>query len=211
DGQALVDLRREGVDPRPAHRDGGEELGHFLVDHPHVAHHDPAPVLVTVVARADGALELVGDRAVFLLGKDAVAHHEEDGGADVEIAGHQRMRRASSRKSSVSAWPRSWNISVSVALTTAPAWRSCSVASRQLAWVREVMASAATWTARSAPSRSSAVMSTQTCASMPARMTRRVPRACRRARASSAAQHENTTLATGRTSAGSASRSSCKV
>src|SRR5499425_2170956 len=61
------------------------------------------------------------------------------------------------------------------------------------------------------PSRSRAERSTQTCASMPARMTWRVPVALRRARTSSTRQQEKFTLGTGCTSGPRVSRSSGRV
>src|SRR5262249_12174116 len=196
----FVDLGGEGIDAGTAHRDGGEELGHLLIEHPHVRDHDRAAALRALAAGGDGALQVVGEGAVLVFGEDAVAHRDQHGGAAVEVPRHQRMRRAISRNSSVSALPRSWKASVSVALTTAPAWRSCSVPRRQLAWVRDVTASAPTCTAMPSPRRSSAERSTHTCASMPARMTWRVPVVRRRARTSSTPQQEKFTLGTGCTS-----------
>src|SRR6266849_8773583 len=122
--QVLVDLGGEGVDPGATDRDGREQLRHLLVQDPHVGDDDGGAALRALASRVDRLPDLVGDRPVFLLGLDTVADHQEDRVADVEVAWHQRMSRASSRNSSVSAWPRSWNRTLSVAVTTAPACRS---------------------------------------------------------------------------------------
>ena len=131
--QVFVDLSGEGVDAGTTDRDGREQLRHLLVQDPHVGDDDGGTALLALAPRVDRLLDLVGDRPVFLLGQDAVADDQEDRVADVEVARHQRMSRASSRNSSVSASPRSWNRTLSVAVTTAPACRSWSMARRQLA------------------------------------------------------------------------------
>src|SRR2546430_8628982 len=115
-----------------------------------------------------------------------------------------------SRKASVSARPRSWNTTVSVAVTTAPACRACPSPSSDFAGVREHTASATTETRKSWRRRSSAVSSTHTCASIPARITGPAWSALRRSVNPSAAQQEKAVFSIGATSSRSA-RSSGSV
>ena len=81
-------------------------------------------ILGPAAARVDEAFHLVRDGPILLLGQDAVPHHDEDRGADVEVAGHYLISLARTRKSSVSAFWRSWKSTLSVVVITAPACRS---------------------------------------------------------------------------------------
>jgi hypothetical protein len=88
DGQLLVDLGGELVRARPADGDRREEVGELVVQEPDVGHDHGGAPLTAACPRTDGLLELVGERAVLLLGQDPVPYHDQNGRAKVEIPAH---------------------------------------------------------------------------------------------------------------------------